>query len=68
MCIRVYSKKIDIFKCSHVLKLFIYIVYYVKFYVSFSASIRLMLSSLKLSYMNSFKNITRKTGVVDYYN
>ena len=37
-------------------------------FVSFSASIRLMLSSLKLSYMNSFKNITRETGVVDYDN
>ena len=38
------------------------------FHVSFSGSIRLMLFSLKLSYMNSFKNITRETGVVDYYN
>ena len=35
---------------------------------SSSASIRLMLFSLKLSYMNSFKNIIRETGVVDYYN
>ena len=38
------------------------------FHVSFSASIRLMLFLLKLSYMNSFKNIIRETGVVDYYN
>ena len=36
--------------------------------VSFSASIRLMLFLLKLYYMNSFKNITQETGVVDYYN
>ena len=37
-------------------------------HVSFSASIRLMLFSLKLSYMNSSKNIIRKTGVVNYNN
>ena len=38
------------------------------FHVSFSASIRLMLFSLKLPFMNSFKNITGETGVVDNYN
>ena len=38
------------------------------FHVSLSAPIRLKLSSLKLYYMNSFKNITRETGVIDNYN
>ena len=38
------------------------------FHVSFSASIRLMLSAFNWSYLNSFKNITWETGVVDYYN
>ena len=36
-------------------------------HISFSASIRLMLSCLELSYQ-FLKNITRETGVADYYN
>ena len=36
-------------------------------HASFSASIRLMLSCLELSYQ-FLKNITRETGVADYYN
>ena len=36
-------------------------------HASFSASIRLMLSCLELSY-KFLKNITRETGVADYYN
>ena len=36
-------------------------------HASFSASIRLMLSCLELSYQ-FLNNITRETGVADYYN
>ena len=50
------------------LKLFICVVYYqIAYFMFFFSFFRLMLFSLKLSYMNSFKNIIRETRVVDYY-